>query len=366
MSLDSPLFEPVQFGSISLQNRIIMAPLTRGRAGITRVPNDMMAEYYAQRTSAGLIIAEATAVNSQGYGWHGAPAIYTDEQEAGWKKVTQAVHDKGGKIVLQLWHMGRVSHPDFHDGGALPVAPSAIMAEGLANTPEGRKPYVTPRAMNADELMITRDDYVRAAKRAINAGFDGVEIHMANGYLLDQFIRDGSNQREDEYGGSLENRLRFPLEVAKAIIDTIGGDKTSIRISPTNPFNSMNDSDPIKTFTTLAEALNPFGLAYLHTMEPVKDGPRFKCAEHRVTPHIREVFKGNLIANGSFDFELGTQALMDGDADAIAYGVPFLANPDLVERFKSGAGLNTPDQDTFYFGGAEGYTDYPFMKDKAA
>ncbi len=362
------LFEPITLGDISLKNRMVMAPLTRGRAGESRIPNDLMAEYYSQRASAGLIITEATAVSKQGYGWYGAPGAYTDEQFEGWRKTTNAVHEQNGKIVMQLWHMGRVSHPDFQDG-ELPVGPSAVAAEGDAHTPNGKQPYVVPRALETAEIKSLTPDYVTAARRAIDAGFDGVEIHAANGYLLDQFIRDGSNKRDDEYGGSIENRIRLPLEITKAVAKEIGAGLVGIRISPTNPFNTMDDSDPVATFTTLAKKLNALDLAYLHVMEPISDEARFynENAPY-VTPHIRELYNGNLMVNGSYDKEKGIAAIEQNNADAIAYGVPFLANPDLVERYKKNAPLNEPNQDTFYQGKADGYTDYPTLKqlEKAA
>jgi N-ethylmaleimide reductase len=286
--------------------------------------------------------------------------MYTDEQEEGWAKVVNAVHDKGGTIVLQLWHMGRAAHPDLQDG-QLPVAPSAIAIKGEAYTFEGKKPYVTPRALEASELPGIVQDYVQAARRALRAGFDGVEVHAANGYLLDEFIRDGSNTRSDAYGGSIENRLRFPLEVTRAVIAEAGASRTGIRLSPQNPYNDMSDSDPVRTFTAAAKALEPLNLAYLHVMEPIKAGPRSNLSADYVTPDIRKVYSGNIIVNGGYDAQSGEDALVTHPAQAVAYGVPFLANPDLVERFRTGAALNEPRQDSFYLGGAEGYTDYPFL-----
>ncbi len=356
------IFTPVQLGELNLKNRILMAPLTRSRAGISRVPNDLMAEYYGQRASAGLIISEATAVSAQGYGWANAPGIYTDAHEEGWRKVTKAVHSQGGKIVLQLWHMGRVSHPDLLDG-AQPVGPSAIAAEGKAHTLGGGKPYVVPRALEASELPGIIADYVQAAERAKRAGFDGVEVHGANGYLLDQFTRDGSNKRTDSYGGSIENRIRFPLEVTSAVAKVFGPGKTGLRVSPQNPYNSMSDSDPVATFTTYAKALNDFDLAYLHVMEPiVADGRRAAPdGAAYVTPHIREVYKGKLIANGGYEMESAERILQEKGADAVAFGSKFIANPDLPARFERGASLNEPRPESFYAGGKEGYTDYPFL-----
>lgn len=362
----STLFDPVTLGDIEMDNRIVMAPLTRGRAGESRTANNLMAEYYAQRASAGLLIAEATAISAQGYGWPNAPAMYTDEHEAGWKKVTQAVHEKGGKIVLQLWHMGRVVDESLIPEGEKSVGPSAIAAGQNIRRASG-KAYPEPRALEAGELPGIIGDYVEGAKRAMRAGFDGVEVHSANGYLLDQFVRDGSNRRSDEYGGSIENRLRFPLAVIKAVADEVGAARVGVRISPTNKFNDMSDSDPVATFTAYARALDEMGLAYLHIMEPSNPNhPMGNPDAPYVTPEIEKVYTGQLIVNGGYDLESGETAIEKGRDDAVAYGVPFIANPDLVERFKTGAALNAPDPDTFYTPGAKGYTDYPFLEEKAA
>jgi 2,4-dienoyl-CoA reductase-like NADH-dependent reductase (Old Yellow Enzyme family) len=350
------LFDPIELGDIYAKNRIIMAPLTRSRAGESRVPNDLMAEYYSQRAGAGLIISEATAISPEGYGWYGAPGIYSEAHIEGWKKVTQAVHAKEGKMVLQLWHMGRVSHPDFL-GGELPVAPSSIAAEGEANTPTGKKPYVTPRALSIEGIRAIVEDYARAAGQAIQAGFDGVEIHAANGYLLDQFIRDGANKRTDIYGGSSENRIRIVREVIEAIGSKIGERRTGIRISPNITYNGMSDSDPLTTYSVLADALNKYDLAYVHvreTLPPVGVEPSLW-----VTSKIRAIYKGNLLVNGSYNFERAQLAVRGDDADAVVFGIPFIANPDLVERFRTRAPLNPVRQDTLYAGGPEGYVDYP-------
>jgi len=355
------LFDPVQLGSITLKNRAIMAPLTRGRAGQSRIPNNIMATYYSQRAGAGLIIAEATAVSEQGYGWPGAPGMYNDEQQEGWAKVTKAVHEKGGKIILQLWHMGRVKDESTYKDSEKAVGPSAIAAVNDVRRASG-KGYPEPRALAAEELPGVIADYVSSAKRAIAAGFDGVEVHSANGYLLDQFLRDGSNKRTDEYGGSIENRIRFPLEVVKAVANAVGADKTGVRISPTNPFNDMSDSDPIALFTAFAKSLDKMGLAYLHIMEPIrKNHPLSNGSDLRVAPHIAEDYSGSLMLNGGYGLESANEALEQKGVETVAFGVPFIANPDLVERFKTGAKMNTPDQSTFYSGGAEGYIDYPFM-----
>ena len=351
------LFDSIQLGSIDCANRIIMAPLTRSRAGESRIPNDLMAEYYAQRASAGLIISEATAISAQGYGWYGAPGIYEDSHIEGWKKTTEAVHAKGGKIVLQLWHMGRLSHPEFHNG-ELPVAPSEIAPTGTANTSQGRQPYVEPRALRIEEIKAIVQDYVAAAARATAAGFDGVEIHGANGYLIDQFLKDGANQRTDEYGGSVENRCRFALEVVKAVTDAIGADKVGLRISPVVDNGGISDSDPMALVAYLSKALNEFDLAYLHVREDLQDG--HKPALWTLAK-IRENFKGKLIVNGHYTKETAEEEINSGEADAVVFGVPFIANPDLVERFKQDAPLNEPRPESFYKGTTEGYTDYPFL-----
>jgi N-ethylmaleimide reductase len=353
------LFTSTKVGKLTLANRLIMAPLTRGRADADRSPNDLMAEYYEQRATAALIVTEATAISPQGYGWFGAPAIYNAAHVEGWRKVTNAVHRHGGRIFLQLWHMGRVSHPDFQNG-ALPVGPSAIAAEGEAHTPNGKKPYVTPRALETNEIAAIVRDYANAARLARDAWFDGVEIHAANGYLIDQFLRDGSNQRADRYGGSVENRARFLLEVTEAVARAWSPDRIGVRLSPTNPYNDMRDSDPLKTFTFAVHALNRFGLAYLHVFEGLPGHWSAQPGE-RVTPHLRRLFKGPLIVNGGYDRATAARAIAEGEADLVAFGTQFIANPDLVERFRAGAPLNPSDVNTFYAGGPRGYTDYPAL-----
>jgi N-ethylmaleimide reductase len=353
------LFDPIVLGDIAVANRIIMAPLTRSRAGASRIPNDLMAEYYAQRASAGLIISEATAISPQGYGWSGAPAMYNDEQQEGWKKITRAVHERGGKIVLQLWHMGRVSHPDFQEG-QLPVAPSAIAATGSANTPEGKKPYVTPRALETAELPGIVQDYVRAAQRAIAAGFDGVEIHAANGYLLDQFIRSHSNQRNDQYGGSIENRLRLVIEVVEAVGNAIGFGRTGIRLSPNISYNGMGDADPVATYTALMQALNAYDLAYVHVRETLPN--KTEKPEIWVGTAMRDAYQGNFIVNGGYDGASAQDALNQDKADAVAFGMLFIANPDLVDRIRKNVDMNKTKANGLYAGGVEGYTDYPLLR----
>ncbi len=353
----SKLFDSLVLGPLALRNRIFMAPMTRGRARPDGTPTSVMTEYYRQRASAGLIVTEATAISAQGTGWAGAPGIYTDAHEEGWRAVTHAVHEAGGRIFLQLWHMGRVSHPDFQ-GGELPVGPSAIAAKGQAHTADGLKDYVTPRALAAEELPGIVADYAAAARRAIAAGFDGIELHGANGYLLDQFIRDGSNQRDDEYGGSIENRWRFPLEVARAVAEAIGSERTGFRVSPTGGYNGMSDQDPVATFTYGARRMAELGLAYVHVFEPLPGGVMGEAGVPVVHPHIRKAFGGTLILNGGYDGPKAEQALAAGETEAIAFGMPFLANPDLPRRLQEAAPLNAPDFATFYTPGAKGYTDY--------
>ena len=357
MALD--LFSPVKLGSIALKNRMVMAPLTRNRAGEGGVPQAMNVTYYVQRASAGLIISEATPISAMAHGYPALPGIYTDAQVAGWKKVTDAVHAEGGKIVIQLWHVGRISHPSLLPNGAQPVAPSAIKPKGKAFTYQGLVDYVEPRALAVSELPSIVADYVHATKCALAAGFDGVEIHAANGYLLDQFLRDGTNKREDEYGGSIENRSRLLLEVTKAVVEVAGSDKVGIRISPVNPFNDMKDSNPQALFNHVVTALNPFKLAYLHVVEGGIHGGGI--ADPFDFPALRKHCQSAYMANLSYDKARGNAAIASGHADAIAYGVPFIANPDLVERFSINAALNEADSSTFYGGTEHGYTDYPFL-----
>ena len=357
MALD--LFSPAKLGSIELKNRMVMAPLTRNRAGDGAVPHDLNVTYYAQRATAGLIVTEATPISDMAHGYPALPGIYTEAQTAGWKKVVDAVHANGGKILLQLWHVGRISHPSLLPNGALPVAPSAIKPAGKAFTYKGLVDYVEPRALDASELPTIVQDYVHATQCALEAGFDGVEIHAANGYLLDQFLRDSSNKRTDNYGGSFENRARLLMEVTKAVVAVAGADKTGVRLSPSNPFNDMHDSNAQALFNFVAESLNQFNLAYLHVVEGGiagggEAGP-FDFAQ------MRKHFKGAYMANLSYDKARGNAAIASGHADVIAYGVPFLANPDLVQRYKIDAPLNEADSKSFYGGSEKGYTDYPFL-----
>ena len=357
MALD--LFSPIKLGSIALKNRMVMAPLTRNRAGSAGVPQDLNVTYYEQRASAGLIVTEATPISAMGHGYPALPGIYTDEQVAGWKKVVDAVHAKGGKIILQLWHVGRISHPSLLPDNALPVAPSAIKPAGKAFTYKGLVDYVEPRALELDELPSIVQDFVRATKCSLQAGFDGVEIHAANGYLLDQFLRDGSNKRDDSYGGSIENRARLLMEVTQAVVNVIGAGKVGVRLSPSNPFNDMQDSDAQALFNNVTQQLNHFNLAYLHVVEGgISGGGEAKAFDFE---QMRQLFKGAYVANLGYDKARGNAAIASGFADCVAYGVPFIANPDLVERYQTNAPLNEANSKTFYGGTEKGYTDYPFL-----
>lgn len=353
------LFSPIQIGKYTLKNRIFMAPLTRCRSVENNVPNDLMATYYAQRASAGLIISEATQISTQGIGYPCTPGIHTEAQVEGWKKVTKAVHEKGGTMFLQLWHVGRISHSAYH-AGELPVAPSAIKPSGEVYTFEGMKAYETPRALSVEEIKEIVKAYATGAKNAIEAGFDGVEIHAANGYLIDQFLRDGTNIREDEYGGNIENRSRFLFEVIEAVIAEIGADKTGLRLSPSGTFNDITDSNPQKHFTYVCEKLNAYGLAYLHIVDALEGDIRHGANVVELSM-LRDAYEGILIACGAYDKERGNTALQNYQADAIAYGTLFIANPDLPERFKTNAEFNEADPDTFYTQDEKGYVDYPTL-----
>jgi N-ethylmaleimide reductase len=359
--LETDLFSPIDLGPYRLANRVVMAPLTRSRAQAADVPNPLAPTYYAQRASAGLIISEATQISQQGKGYAWTPGIYSAEQVAGWRKVTDAVHAKDGRIFLQLWHVGRISHPSLQPDGVLPVAPSAIRPEGQAFTETGFQPFVAPRALETDEIPEIVEDYRRAARNALDAGFDGVEIHGANGYLIDQFLRDTSNKRTDRYGGSRENRARFLLEVAEAVVAVWGGERVGIRFSPLTPAAGLGpDSTAEATYSYAVERLGALGLAYIHIIEGVTQGPR-EVANGFDPQILRRLFKGRYIANNGYDRALALDAVRQGRADLIAFGRPFISNPDLVERLRRGAPLTEPTRETFYGGGAEGYTDYPFM-----
>lgn len=355
------LFSSFKLGPLTLANRMVMAPLTRNRAKQGDIAYELHAKYYAQRASAGLIITEASPVCAEGIGYPHTPGIYSQQQIDGWKLVTDAVHAKGGCIYLQLWYTGRISHPSLLPGGALPVAPSAIKPAGEAVTYDGMQPYVTPRALETDELPAIIEHFRQAAYNARQAGFDGVEVHGANGYLLDQFLRDGTNQRSDEYGGSVENRARLLLEVVETVVDVWGGDRVGIRLSPINLFNDMHDSDPDTTFNYVAAQLNRFGLAYLHVVEGTLGMETDQTFDY---VKLRNNFKGPYMANGGYDKQRANDAIASGNADLVSFGALYIANPDLAERFASDAPLNTPDPDTFYGGDEHGYTDYPFMEEK--
>jgi len=349
------LFSPLKIGALSAPNRIFMAPLTRCRADDDHVPPPLMAEYYAQRASAGLIVAEATMAMEGNSAFWMEPGIYSGGQISGWKQVTDAVHAAGGRIVLQLWHGGRACHP-LLNGGAQPVAPSPLAITGdEVHTPEGNKPYVMPRELRDDELPGIVAGFRKAAGNAKEAGFDGVEVHGANGYLLDAFLRDGSNKRSGPYGGSVENRARLMFEVIEATCGVWGSDRVGLRLSPLNSYNSMIDSDPVGLSGWLGERLNDFNLAYLHLMR----GDFFRQQSGDVVAPVRERFKGVLIGNMGYSADEAGKAIAEGKLDAVAFGTGFLANPDLPARFKAGAPLNPPDAATFYSPGAKGYTDYP-------
>jgi len=352
------LFSPIAIGPYHLSNRLVMAPLTRMRAPES-CPTDLMTTYYEQRASAGLIISEATPISTQGVGYPNTPGIYNETQVQAWKKITAAVHAKQGHIFLQLWHVGRISHPDFHNG-ELPVAPSAIAPKGKAITPTGMKDFVTPRALETAEISGIIEDYKKAASNALEAGFDGIEIHSANGYLLDEFLRDGTNKRTDNYGGSIENRARFLLEVTKALISVCGADRVGVRISPSGTFNDMSDSNPEAIFVYLLEQLNPLGLAYVHIVDALEGDIRHGANVIKLET-LRAAYKGTLIVCGGYDQARAEETLEKGLADAIAFGQLYIANPDLAERFKLNAPLNKPDSRTFYGGTEKGYTDYPSL-----
>ncbi len=356
---ETSLFSPVRFGPYQLANRIVMAPLTRSRAGAGDVPRAMTAAYYAQRADAGLIIAEATQISPQGKGYAWTPGIYSDAQVTGWKAVTDAVHAKGGRMVLQLWHVGRISHPDLQPGGQLPVAPSAIAPAGIeAFTETGMKPIPTPRALETDELPGIVADYRKAAANALAAGFDGVEVHAANGYLLDQFLRDGTNTRTDAYGGSIENRVRLAVEATEAVVGVWGGDRVGLRIGPVSTRNDIADSNPEPLFLHLVDRLNALKLGYLHVIEGITGGPREVEGAFDLSV-LRKRFNGLYMVNNGYDRTLAMTAIASGAADLVAFGRPFISNPDLVERLRRGAALNAPDMATFYGGGEKGYLDYP-------
>ncbi|MGB3571542.1 MAG: alkene reductase [Phormidesmis sp.] len=355
----SHLFQPYEMGDLSLNNRVAMPPLTRGRAGKERIPNALMAEYYVQRSNAGLVIAEGTAPSKQGNGWDQAPGIYNEAQTEGWRQVAEAVHQHGSSIFLQLWHTGRASHSSFQENGQLPVAPSAIKIEGSeAHTATGKQPYEVPRALETEEIPGVVEDYRKAAENAKKAGFDGVEIHAANGYLINEFLDSKTNQRTDKYGGSLENRYRFLKEIVEVIMTVWPANRIGVRISPNGAFNDMGAPDYRETFTYVAKQLNSYGLAYLHVMDGLAFGFH-ELGEPMTLPEFRQVFDSTIIGNCGYDRETAEKAIAAGDADLIAFGRPYISTPDLVDRFKNGWELNPDDQSTWYTHGSEGYTDYP-------
>jgi len=359
MSDDQQLFSSLKMGGLELPNRVVMAPLTRGRAGESRVPNDLMVDYYTQRASAGLIISEATVISEQAIGWPDTPGAFTDEMEAGWKKVVDAVHKAGGRIFMQLWHVGRSSHSDFHNG-ELPVAPSAIAIQGdQVHTPSGKKPFEVPRALETDEVPQIVEDFRLASMRAMNAGFDGVEIHAANGYLIDQFLQSKTNHRTDRYGGSLENRYRFLGEVVDAVTSLWSNDRVGIRLAPNGAYNDMGSPEYRELFLYVAKQLERYDLAYLHVM----DGTGFgfhNLGPALTLPDFRKVYTGRLMGNVEYTKESANQAIASGDADLIAFGRPYISNPDLVERFANDWPLaETADMSVWYKAGGQGYNDFP-------
>ena len=357
------VYSDYRLGELSLPNRFVMSPMTRSRALAGNVPNPLAAIYYAQRATAGLLITEGTQVSPQGVGYIRTPGIHSAEQVAGWKVVTDAVHAAGGRIFAQLWHVGRVSHPDFH-GGALPVGPSAIAAVGEAYTVNGRQTLEAPRALTLAELPDVVEQFRRGAVHAKEAGFDGVELHGANGYLLDQFLRDGANHRTDAYGGSIQNRARLALEAVDAVIDVWGPARIGYKISPYFSHLGISDSSPIDTFSYLAKELGSRRIGYLHIAEAVSGPAVAPAGTPRATPILRRLFAGPVISNGGYNLELANTAIGSNETDLVAFGVPFLANPDLTERWKRGAPLNAPQFDLFYTGEERGYTDYPTLAEQ--
>lgn len=365
--MTATLFDPVKLGAIEARNRIVMAPLTRGRASQPgSVPNEMMATYYRQRAGAGLIISEATGISVEGSGWPAAPGIWSEEQVEGWKLTTSAVHEEGGAIVLQLWHMGRLVHPDFL-GGQPPVSASATTAPDHAHTPTGRKPYEQARALSVDEIARVVGDYRRAAENARKAGFDGVQLHGANGYLVDQFLRDGTNLRDDSYGGSPENRVRFMREVLEALIDVWGADRVSIRLSPNGETQGCDDSNPAQTFGAAARVIEELGLGFLELREPGPDGTFGRTEVPRQSPLIRQIYSGALVLNSDYDAARAVNDIESKACDAVSFGRPFISNPDLPERIRIGAEW-APNRDvpqSWYLPGPTGYIDYPALAEVA-
>ncbi|GAB1542267.1 alkene reductase [Scytonema sp. NUACC21] len=365
MSRNLKLLSPFKLGSLKLPNRMLLAPMTRCRAGVGNIIEQISTVYYGQRASAGLIITEATQISPQGAGYPNVPGIHTLQQVNSWKQVTKAVHAKGGHIFLQLWHAGRASHPLLQPDRELPIGPSAIKAEGTVVTPEGEKPFPTPRALKMEEIPEIVEQFRQGAKNALTAEFDGVEIHSANGYLLDQFLQDNSNQRTDKYGGSVENRARLLLQVTEAVVSVWGPNRVGVRLSPSSTYKDMHDSNPINTFGYVVDALNRFDLAYLHIIEPRIKGNETTDDEGQGlgVRYFRPIFKGSLIAAGGYTRETGEAILAEGLADLVAYGRLFLANPDLPKRFALNTPLNKYDRSTFYTSGERGYIDYPTLEE---
>lgn len=358
------LFDPLELGALELPNRIVMAPLTRARSNRDAIPNELMAAYYAQRASAGLIISEATGISREGLGWPNAPGLWNDAQVEGWKQVTAAVHHAGGRIVAQLWHMGRLVHPDL--GGGQPVSSSATTAPDFAHTYEGKKPYVEARVATRDDLQRITADYARAALNAIDAGFDGVQIHGANGYLVDQFLRDGANLRADDYGGPIENRLRFMTEVLEAVGAEIGMNRVGIRFSPNVLVQGIDDSDPIPLFAAVAERLEQLELPWIELREAHEPTTAGAIPTAPVSPAMRPIYSGKILLNSNYDGPSARERMAKGIADGISFGRPFISNPDLVRRIAIGAPLSPGDLGTFYSGDARGYVDYPTLEAEAA
>lgn len=362
MGANDIVLTPVELGPLPLPNRVVMAPMTRTRATVERVPTGMMAEYYAQRASAGLIISECVAITPDSAGIIRAPGLYNDEQAAGWRVVTNAVHAAGGRIFCQLWHGGRCSHVTLQPGGEAPVAPSAIAAAGVIYTPEGRVPYSVPRALDIAEIQHLVAAFAAATRRAREAGFDGVELHAAFGYLPDQFLQDGSNQRTDAYGGPIENRARFLFEVVDAMVGAWSADRVGVKISPSNTSYGITDSDPLTTFSHAISGLSERGIAFLHLMEPDKSDLEKGIVK---IPHVIDtfgpMFAGTIIGNCGFDLERANAAIAAKKVGLVSFGKLFVANPDLPARFAADAGYNPPDFATFYGEGAQGYTDYPAL-----
>lgn len=356
-------FEPIQIGPLELKNRICMAPMTRNRADNKyEAPTDLHAEYYSQRASAGLIISEGAPVSKYARGYIYTAGLYNDEQIEGWKQVLKKVHVNGGLMQAQLWHTGRVSHSYFHDGNK-PPAPSAIQADSMAYTPEGFQETPVPRALTIDEIKQIVHDFKTAAKNAMNAGFDGVQIHGANGYLIEQFLHDSANQRTDKYGGSIENRARFLFEIIDAVVEVAGEERTSLRLSPSNLFNTKNDSASRELYEFVIGRLNEYNLGYLELVEALADVDGHPALVPNVTEHYGPIFDGPVMTNGNYDRKSGLEVIESGTADMVSFAKLFLANPDLPERLKEKAPLNKPDKDTFYAQGKEGYTDYPYLQE---